>query len=632
MFQVRRKLSHRLFIALILIAVLPVCTIGYYSYRAAQNALTQTAFLHISTIALDHANHLESWLRERLDDVRVLSELPTVRDLCQHYCSTRTYEMPSPDHARLLTSIAALTQGRSPSYESIHILTLSGDILASTDPSSKDVAHFRDLPVFKQLRNSDEAVIGDVHEEGEHQRKMHLLARVQVPGHPPIAYVLAVLDVSKTIDPIMTDRVGLGKTGEVYLVNSGGVIVSKAKYVSRNDAFDHRYDTYAIKAALTHASGTAVYKNYAGQEVVGSYLWLPKFDWALIAEMRRDEIMRPLEWIKMTVILAVGAVSLLCFLLAYFVSQRVSRPITRMAEAAGNIAEGDLDQRIPYSGKDEIGVLAASFNIMTQRLSSLLSSLQQKEVSLQQAYDDLVATQEQLVRSEKMAAIGELVASVVHEMRNPLSSIKLNLQIIGRSIEGEGVLAEHYRIALDQAMQLEKMFSDLLNYSKPLSLQRVPVNLASLIEKSLMQLKSELLVNEVRVKKNFYTDIPEISADPDKIAQVLVNVIKNGVEAGGKGGAVEIEARCHEWNGREYVEVAVADDGPGISEQHLKRVFQPFFTTKKKGTGLGLSIVRKIMDAHGGRIILSSRNGRGTLALLYFPSSRKVDEKDTGRG
>lgn len=632
MLQIRNKLSHRLFIALLLIAVVPVCTVGYYAYRAAQNALTQTAFLHISTIAQDHANHLENWFKERLDDIRVLSELPTVRDLCERYCSTHSYQIPSPDHARLLTSIAALTQGRSPSYESIHILTLSGDVLASTDPNSEDILNFKQLPVFEQLQRTDEAVIGEVHEHGHQHGKMHLLARVQVPGRQPIAYVLAVLDISKTIDPIMTDRVGLGQTGEVYLVDKKRRIISEARYVSRDEAFDHSYDTYGIKAALDGERGTSVYRNYAGQEVVGSYLWLPRFEWALVAEMGREEIMKPLEWIKMTVLLTITAVSFLCFLLAYVVSHRVSRPIARMAEAAESIAEGDLEQQVPYSSDDEIGALASSFNIMSQRLSHLLSSLQQKEESLQHAYDDLVATQEQLVRSEKMAAIGELVASVVHEMRNPLSSIKLNLQIIGRSMEKDGPLAEHYQIALDQAIQLEKMFSDLLNYSKPLDLQKIPTNIANLIEKSLMQLKNELLMNETRIEKGFHRKLPEIAGDPDKIMQVLVNVIRNAMEASGKGGELEIIADLNDSNGKTFLTVAVSDNGPGISNQHVKRVFQPFFTTKKKGTGLGLSIVRKIMDAHGGLISLDGQDGKGTTARLSFPVFRGTDEKDTDRG
>lgn len=220
-----------------------------------------------------------------------------------------------------------------------------------------------------------------------------------------------------------------------------------------------------------------------------------------------------------------------------------------------------------------------------------------------------------------MAAIGELITSVVHEMRNPLSSIKLNLQIIGRFLANEDRLSEHHRIALDQAVQLEKMLFDLLNYSKPLDLQKNPVDIRDLIERSLMQLRGLLLEQEISVDKEFHISLPTVMGDADKILQVLSNVIKNAAEACGREGTITIGAMSNELAGRSYVAVTISDNGPGIPPQHLKRVFQPFFTTKKKGTGLGLAIVKKIMEAHGSEVRLESENGRGTEIELRFPAS-----------
>lgn len=372
MFQIRSKIFRKLFTALVLIAVIPVCIMGYQAYGTAQRALTGTAFTHMATVAAGRANHLNSWFNERLDDIRVLSEIPTVRELSRQYCSAQSYETPSPKHAQVLTSVMVLTQKRSPAYEGIHIISLTGEIIASTNPDSEVLSNVRKLPVFERLSQNKDPVLSSIYPSAGHTLRLILLARVQMPGVETVAFVLAVLDISKMLDPIMTDRAGLGETGETYLVNKEGKIITVSRHLSREATFDQSFDSFGIRQALNRKNGTAIYRNYAAHEVVGAYLWIPPFDWALIGEMDKHEIMEPLVGIKAIVILTAIVVSFLCFLLALTVTRQVSRPIVRMSQAAREMAQGHLNQRIPYSGEDEIGTLAASFNTMTQKLSSLV--------------------------------------------------------------------------------------------------------------------------------------------------------------------------------------------------------------------------------------------------------------------
>jgi len=607
-----------------LIVVIPIAILSYESTILTRRTLTTFAFPHMAALAESRANHLDSWLEERLDDVGVLSRLPAIREVCLRFHEGREGVSDSP--SVLMRDTLNIIEERSPSYENLYILLPDGRVPASTHPDRADEEVFRGMEMLRRLHGSREPVIGPVYQHGD-ARGWHvqLAARIEGVEGEVLAFIVAVLDLSKTIDPIMVERIGLGETGETYLVNRDRRIISESRYLEWEEIFDRRFDTYGIRAVLEERNGTAIYESYTGREVLGSHAWLPRYEWGLLAEMETDEILWPLKWIKIIGILTTLMVSLICLFMAYVVSRRVSMPIVQVADAAERMAHGDLAQRIPFSSQDEVGRLARSFNAMAQQLSQSVASLRQKEESLQKAYNDLIAAQEQLLRSERMAAIGELVASVAHEMRGPLSSIRLNLQIIGRSLSRETVLHEHFEIAFDQVQQMERMFSDLLNYSKPLEIQRKDIRVEDLMERCLQELEGELRARSISVERTIPPDLPPVIADPHKIEQVLVNVLKNAIEASLPGGRIEVSGAVEETGSGTGVSLLVTDHGAGISRRNLKLIFQPFFTTKKKGTGLGLAIVKKIMDAHRGVILIESEEGRGTSVRLTFPGVRGAE-------
>jgi signal transduction histidine kinase len=624
MLQLRKKISHRFFLAIMLIVVIPIGIMGYESYVLANKTLTTFAFQHMATIAEHKANHLDSWLKERLDDVGVLARLPVIQEACRRYSESMGNSSEIP--ADMLKDTLDLIEDTSPSYENIYILVPEGRILASTHPDLIHTQGSHGQEVIKRLRSTDKPVLGPVYQypekEGWH---VQLAAKINGRDERTLAYIVAVLDLSKTIDPIMVERIGLGETGEAYLVNKDRRIISQSRFLDWTETADQSFDTHGIRAVLEEKKGTAVYDNYMGREVLGSYVWLPRYEWGILAEMETDEIMWPLTWIKTIGVSTSVLVGLICLLMAFVVSRRVSMPIVQMADAAERMAEGDLEQQIPFSSKDEVGRLAASFNVMARQLSRSVNSLRQKEESLQKAYNELIAAQEQLLRSERMAAIGELVASVAHEMRSPLSSIRLNLQIIGRALGKETVLHEHYEIAFDQVMQMERMFSDLLNYSKPLEIQKKDVSVETLIDRCLREIEGELSARNIKVEQRIAPDLPPVIGDPDKLEQVLINVLKNALEASNQNGQIQVSAVAEESSSGPTLTIAVADHGAGISRRNLKTIFHPFFTTKKKGTGLGLTIVKKIMDAHRGSISIEGEEGKGTVVRLTFPSVRGAE-------
>ena len=622
MLKIREKISHRFFVAILLIVVIPIAIMGYECAVLARKSLTGFAFLHMATIAENRASFLESWLEERLDDVGVLADLPSIRDACEQ--SGRDAAAGGPGAAgELLEDTLVIVAQRSSSYENLYILLPDGKILATTRPEVAGLDRSGGADAILRLTEGDKPVLGPLYQPpGKEAWHVQLASKIQGRGGETVAFIIAVLDLSKTVDPIMVERFGLGETGETYLVSKDGKIISESRFLERAEIQGRSFDTVGIRAALEEKRGTSIYENYMGREVLGSYVWLPRYDWGILAEMETDEIMWPLVWIKTIGILSTALVGAICLLMAYVVSRRVSGPIVQVADAAENMAEGNLEQRIPFSSRDEVGRLAASFNAMAERLSHSVASLQQKEESLQKAYNELITAQEQLLQSERMAAVGELVASVAHELRSPLSSIKLNLQIIGRSLGRETVLYEHHEIALDQVAQMERMFSDLLDYSKPFHIQKKDIPVEDLVNRCLQELEGEIAARGIRVERRIEPDLPPLIADPDKIEQVLVNVLRNALEASRAGGRIEISAVGGEEDSTGHVIVRVTDYGSGISPRNLKSIFQPFFTTKKKGTGLGLAIVKKIVDAHRGEIVVTSEEGKGTTVRVTLPGVR----------
>lgn len=624
MFRIGTKISRRFLVAIMLIAVIPISIMGYQTYVLAKRTLMKLAYSQVSTIVENHANHLDLWLQERLNDIGVLSRLPAIQEACLKYSEIMDSGASTEEKSSLLYDTLAIIEGRSPSYESIRILLPDGTLMAGTHPNLKSGVESRDQPLLEKLKGSDKPIFGSPYEVEGGRWQVHLAAAIKNHDGKELGNIVAVLDLSRTIDPIMTHRIGLGETGETYLVNRERRIITESRFLGRAETSNQPFESLAIEMVLQGKEGTAIYPNYLGKEVLGSYMWQPQYEWGILTEVGTGEIMEPLTSIKMVGIGTALVVSAVCFLMARIVSRNVSRPIVEVATAAQCMAGGDLDQRIPFSGKDELGILAASFNAMAQQLSQSVTSLRRKEESLRTAYDKLVATREQLVQSEKMAAIGELVASIAHEMRNPLSSVKLNLQIIGRSIEGNGPLFEHHQIAIDQVLQLERMFSDLLNYSKPLTLEKREVLLGEVIQRSLAQLETECIARGIQVGLDVQEATIPISLDSHKMEQVFVNLLKNAIEATEDGGRIEVTARLDRAGEKRSVTAWIRDQGPGISQRNLKTIFQPFFTTKKKGTGLGLCIVKKIMDAHGGEISISCPPDKGTEVQLVLPVSERI--------
>jgi hypothetical protein len=257
MFQFREKISHRFFAAFFIVAVISIVIMGIGLYRAAERTLIDSAFMHIQTIAKDHANRLDTWYAERLDDIKVLSGLSAVRDMCSAGGAPGSKETPAVKKAMIADSLA-LTRGKSSAYESIHVISPSGEVVASTDANSEMIQTKRCLDDLKNLKAADGPVLSPVHQHSNRAWHIHLTVPVHSEDGTMNAAIFAILDALGSLDPLLADRTGLGNTGEAYLVNGEGKMVTQSRYLNREETAMRRFDTPGIISALNRRNGVSI--------------------------------------------------------------------------------------------------------------------------------------------------------------------------------------------------------------------------------------------------------------------------------------------------------------------------------------------------------------------------------------
>jgi two-component system sensor histidine kinase HydH len=224
--------------------------------------------------------------------------------------------------------------------------------------------------------------------------------------------------------------------------------------------------------------------------------------------------------------------------------------------------------------------------------------------------------QDEVRRQEKLAAIGGLAAGVAHEIRNPLSSIKALATFFAGQFDPGSEGREAADVMAQEVDRLNRAITELLEFARPTDVKLKRTDLKPLIERSLQLVRQDAADRDVRIETIIGEDRCPAWVDPDRFSQCLLNLHLNAIEAMENGGTLTV--RCRTIRGR-YLEIAVADTGPGIAPEHRKQIFDPYFTTKPKGTGLGLAIVHKIVEAHEGRLLLESGAGRGSCFTLRLP-------------
>jgi two-component system NtrC family sensor kinase len=387
----------------------------------------------------------------------------------------------------------------------------------------------------------------------------------------------------------IVDSIRVGETGKAYVVSGNGILVAgedKKKVLANENLMEEE----AVKAALAGKAGSLESTSTDGRAWLKAYASIPGLGWAVIVKQSADEaysflrLMKIEAWIL--IVLSIG----LAVLLSAFLAHLLVSPIQLLAGKMGRVAQGDFDQRLALHRKDEIGDLMSAFNQMTEQLKKARES-------------------------EKLAVIGKAAAAITHELKNSLVMVSTFIGLLPHRHADHEFLKKFSTVLPQELENWKNMLEEISDYSRKSGFELSEVRLDNFIQDFVFLVEQKLLQHGVRLEYEGTRHFPAVRANAPKLKQALLNLVMNAVEAMPGGGKIKLWVRdCSP-----EIEIGIQDTGQGIPADRFHSIFEPFYTTKVNGLGLGLAVCREIIEQHGGRLSLESRQGAGTTFYVHLP-------------
>jgi signal transduction histidine kinase len=333
---------------------------------------------------------------------------------------------------------------------------------------------------------------------------------------------------------------------------------------------------------------------------------------------------------------ALPSVLILTLLIDFLMRRLIHHPIDELRRTIHRVSDGDLSSRAIVVRDDELGTVATGLNDMLERLEHASEALQQRvseatsellvrNAELEDSYQRVLALREALTRAERMAAVGQMAASVAHQVGTPLNLVSGYVQMIRENRHTDPLVRERLQIVETQLTQVTNVLRTMLDRARQPS-PRVPIEVAKLVERVCAIAKPRLVRSGVRLDIAVDGSLGQVRADASQLELALFSLMTNAIDAMPTGGTLRLSAAASSTG----VRIEVADTGHGIPPDLLPRLFEPFVTTKPEGhgTGLGLGIVREVVHTHGGEITVTSEPGNGTVFAIELPAADAADARE----
>lgn len=614
--KIRFSISLKLLLLILPLVCLPIAIVGYLSTQASVDRVNRLVRHEQMVAVKTTANRINDVFYYCRLDLDTISRLPVLED----YHIARSFRLEAESEfnydniVRLFKDFIA----RTPYYYQIGYIDNQGQELIKVQRNgpAKERRSQRDQLFFKRASamKHEQVYISDILRTPPWEGYVIHWAKPIFSAWQEFCGVLFIdLDYEKIID--IVKQIHVGERGYAFLIDDLGRNVAHPRFKPYRYQLDNYSDPSLRDLVLKMMQGSSEwgFYNFEGERKMAAYAQIPTMRWSLAVTIPSDELTkeakaiqrRAIELVLMALVFAMIGVSVLSYYLL--------RPVRNLVTATNQIANGDLDQEIPVQSRDELGDLTRSFNRMVRNLSRIHN---------------------ELVRSEKLISLGRLSAGVAHEIRNPLNAMKGAIVYLQRRRATDSLIKEYTQLVLEEIDRLSNFVTEFLYFARQNVPELVPTDLNKLIlsVRSLFENQAEERGIAFRVHLAPYPFF--VPADPKQLEQVLVNLFINAIDAMPGGGKLTVRSsilkRGEGSNTRNLIRITVEDNGVGIPKEHLGNIFDPFFSTKEMGTGLGLPLSLGIIEAHRGKLRISSHEGKGTAAVIELPL--KEDKKEEEKG
>ncbi|GAN32287.1 MAG: HAMP domain-containing protein [Candidatus Brocadia sp. AMX2] len=618
------------------VPLLFVCVVEYYS---SKSAIEQRMIEQLTSIADLKKSELNNWLEERLTDTSVIARnkvlaaaatsLLQQRRRFESIDELRKSEAGRINYERILDNLHVLKQF----YKHYNVISIidgaNGEVVISTYPGivGKTLSSFGS---YIDTLGKKEVAVKDIYtSELTDQNCMTYFCPVCMTDTITlessdiiIGAILLDVNVKNSVEPVIRNWPGMGTTGETLLVRREGNTIVYLNDLRHKEGAALQFispihSTLDIPSVLSSGGEEGIKESvdYRNVPVLSAYRHIPVLNWGLVAKQDLTEAFAPVEKLKNRVVVLIFVCITVVIALGVSFTNRITQPLLQLAQGAKAIGSGNLDHRISILSENEVGLLAKEFNHMAAKLKESYSNLEQK-------VEERTA---QLLRAERLAAVGELAAEVAHEINNPLGGLQNFASMIEHEPENVPQTKKYATLMLEGLKRVELIVKRLLTFSRPYTLRISENNINVVINNSLEFVEHRIEPSLVRIHKELNESLPMVFIDVDHVSMVFINMMVNALESMPDGGTLTIKTdTCKRHEG--CVTVYISDTGCGIQGEIMDKIFEPFFTTKnkegEKGLGMGLAISKRIIEDHGGEIRIESHVGEGTTFLVCLPSRR----------